>query len=174
MGIKMDAYKIIKRYKIYNDYMEYNLNAALDIASIRANDDYLEYTNPVVIEIPIIQVDVILNYIISEMGIKSDIPNIKFILYELLIDSFIYNRVEYGNFNDYLEMVNNIDIDLNENELINKYTNESIVIDYSKRFNIMITNFYMYHHNLLVDIDNDSQVIYMGISGDYTAGILII
>lgn len=174
MGINMDAYKIIKRYKIYNDYMENNLNTALDIASIRANDDCLEYNNPVVIEIPIIQVDVILNYIISEMGIKSDIPNIKFILYELLIDGFIYNRVDYGNVNDYLEMVNNIDIDLNENELINKYTNESIVIDYSKRFNIMITNFYMYHHNLLVDIDNDSQVIYMGISGDYTAGILII
>lgn len=170
----MDAYKIIKRYKIYNDYMENNLNTALDIASIRANDDYLEYNNPIVIEIPIIQVDVILNYIISEMGIKSDIPNIKFILYELLIDGFIYNRVEYGNVNDYLEMVNNIDIDLNENELVNKHTNESIVIDYSKRFNILITNFYMYHHNLLVDIDNDSQIIYMGISGDYTAGILII
>lgn len=174
MDIDMELNAICGKYTIYNDHMENNLNEGLDIANIRATEDYLEYNTPLIIEVPIYQVDVIINYIISEMNILSDIPNIQFIIYELLIDGFIYNRIEYGNVNDYIEMVNNIDMDLNECELINKHINTHVVIDYSKTFNKLITDFYLYHDNLLVGINTDSQVLYLGISGNYVAGLIII
>jgi hypothetical protein len=163
---------LYKYYVVHNDYMKTNIEEVLSNVLNNANE-----INPIIISVNLESVTCLLDYIISNMEIEYIDDKLRLIVYEVLIDMYIYTKVELGNMIDFNRSAVTVDVDLQNNKLINRYIRDSkVLIDYSNEYIKLLSSFYNVHEELLnkVDIRDDAEVVYVGMLGNHIANILII
>lgn len=161
-----------KHYLVYNDFMKTNIEEVLSNVLNNA-----EEINPIIINVNLESVMTLIDCIITNLELEYTNDDLRLIVYEVLIEMYIYTKVELGNINDFTRSGITIDIDLQNNKLISKYTrNGKILIDYSNEFIKLLKHFYVIHDELLnsVEISEDMDIVYIGMTGNHIANILII
>lgn len=161
-----------KHYLVYNDFMKTNIEEVLSNVLNNAVE-----INPIIINVNLESVMTLLDCIITNLELEYNNDDLRLIVYEVLIEMYIYTKVELGNINDFTRSGITIDIDLQNNNLISKYTrNGKILIDYSNEFIKLLKHFYTIHDELLnsVEISEEVDIVYVGMTGNHIANILII
>ncbi len=161
-----------KHYLVYNDFMKTNIEEVLSNVLNNA-----EEINPIIININLESVMTLIDCIITNLELEYTNDDLRLIVYEVLVEMYIYTKVELGNINDFTRSGITIDIDLQNNKLISRYTrNGKILIDYSNEFIKLLKHFYVIHDELLnsVEISEEMDIVYIGMTGNHIANILII
>lgn len=161
-----------KHYLVYNDFMKTNIEEVLSNVLNNA-----EEINPIIININLESVMTLIDCIITNLELEYTNDDLRLIVYEVLVEMYIYTKVELGNINDFTISGITIDIDLQNNKLISRYTrNGKILIDYSNEFIKLLKHFYVIHDELLnsVEISEEMDIVYIGMTGNHIANILII
>ena len=161
-----------KHYLVYNDFMKTNIEEVLSNVLNNA-----EEINPIIINVNLESVMTLIDCIITNLELEYTNDDLRLIVYEVLVEMYIYTKVELGNINDFTRSGITIDIDLQNNKLISRYTrNGKILIDYSNEFIKLLKHFYVIHDELLnsVEISEDMDIVYIGMTGNHIANILII
>ena len=161
-----------KHYLVYNDFMKTNIEEVLSNVLNNA-----EEINPIIINVNLESVMTLIDCIITNLELEYTNDDLRLIVYEVLVEMYIYTKVELGNINDFTRSGITIDIDLQNNKLISKYTrNGKILIDYSNEFIKLLKHFYVIHDELLnsVEISEEMDIVYIGMTGNHIANILII
>lgn len=161
-----------KHYLVYNDFMKTNIEEVLSNVLNNA-----EEINPIIINVNLESVMTLIDCIITNLELEYTNDDLRLIVYEVLVEMYIYTKVELGNINDFTRSGITIDIDLQNNKLISRYTrNGKILIDYSNEFIKLLKHFYIIHDELLnsVEISEEMDIVYIGMTGNHIANILII
>lgn len=161
-----------KHYLVYNDFMKTNIEEVLSNVLNNA-----EEINPIIINVNLESVMTLIDCIITNLELEYTNDDLRLIVYEVLVEMYIYTKVELGNINDFTRSGITIDIDLQNNKLISRYTrNGKILIDYSNEFIKLLKHFYVIHDELLnsVEISEEMDIVYIGMTGNHIANILII
>lgn len=161
-----------KHYLVYNDFMKTNIEEVLSNVLNNA-----EEINPIIINVNLESVMTLIDCIITNLELEYNNDDLRLIVYEVLVEMYIYTKVELGNINDFTRSGITIDIDLQNNKLISRYTrNGKILIDYSNEFIKLLKHFYVIHDELLnsVEISEEMDIVYIGMTGNHIANILII
>lgn len=161
-----------KHYFVYNDFMKTNIEEVLSNVLNNAIE-----INPIVINVNLESVTTLIDCIITNIELDYINDDLRLIIYEVLIEMYIYTKMELGNINDFTLSGITIDIDLQNNKLISKYTRSSkILIDYSNEFIRLLKHFYIVHDDLLnsVEVSEEVDIVYIGMTGNHIANILII
>ena len=161
-----------KHYLVYNDFMKTNIEEVLSNVLNNA-----EEINPIIINVNLESVMTLIDCIITNLELEYNNDDLRLIVYEVLVEMYIYTKVELGNINDFTRSGITIDIDLQNNKLISRYTrNGKILIDYSNEFIKLLKHFYVIHDELLnsVEISEEMDIVYIGMTNNHIANILII
>lgn len=161
-----------KHYFVYNDFMKTNIEEVFSNVLNNAIE-----INPIVINVNLESVTTLIDCIITNIELDYINDDLRLIIYEVLIEMYIYTKMELGNINDFTLSGITIDIDLQNNKLISKYTRSSkILIDYSNEFIRLLKHFYIVHDDLLnsVEVSEEVDIVYIGMTGNHIANILII
>lgn len=161
-----------KHYLVYNDFMKTNIEEVL--SNVLNNTEEI---NPIIINVNLESVMTLIDCIITNLELEYTNDDLRLIVYEVLVEMYIYTKVELGNINDFTRSGITIDIDLQNNKLISRYTrNGKILIDYSNEFIKLLKHFYVIHDELLnsVEISEEMDIVYIGMTGNHIANILII
>lgn len=161
-----------KHYLVYNDFMKTNIEEVL--SNVLNNTEEI---NPIIINVNLESVMTLIDCIITNLELEYTNDDLRLIVYEVLVEMYIYTKVDLGNINDFTRSGITIDIDLQNNKLISRYTrNGKILIDYSNEFIKLLKHFYVIHDELLnsVEISEEMDIVYIGMTGNHIANILII
>lgn len=163
---------LYKHFTVYNDFMKTNIEEV--VSDVLHNSKEI---NPIIININIESIIGVVDYIILNMELDYIDDLLRLIVYEVLIDMYIYTKLELGNINDFIRSGITIDIDLQNNKLVNKYTRSSnILIDYTDECIRLLTQFYTIHDELInsVEHNDDATIVYVGMTSNHISNILII
>ena len=119
----------------------------------------------------------LLDCIITNLELDYTDADLRMIIYEVLVELYIYTKAELGNINDFTRAGITVDIDLQNNKLISKYTRDGkVLIDYSNEYIKLLKHFYIIHDELLnsVEVSDEVEIVYIGMTGNHIANILII
>lgn len=170
MKIKLE--NLYKHYTVYNEYMKVNIEEV--ISDVLNNNTDI---NPIIITININNVVGVLDCIITNLELDYSDDKLRVIIYEVLIDMYLYTKKELGNVNDFTRAGVTVDVDLQNNKLLSNYIRDSkVLIDYSNEYIKALTHFYMVHDELLngIESSDDSDIVYVGMTSKHIANILII
>lgn len=163
---------LYKYYTVYNTFMKTNIEEVLSDVLNNA-----EEINPIIINVSLESIFGVIDCIITNMELEYTDDKLRLIIYEVLVDMYIYTKMELGNINDFTRSGITVDVDLQSNKLISEYTRSSkILIDYSNEYIKLLQQFYIVHDELVnsVDMNDDASIVYVGMSGGYISNILII
>lgn len=163
---------LYKYYTVYNTFMKTNIEEVLSDVLNNA-----EEINPIIINVSLESIFGVIDCIITNMELEYIDDKLRLIIYEVLVDMYIYTKMELGNINDFTRSGITVDVDLQSNKLISEYTRSSkILIDYSNEYIKLLQQFYIVHDELVnsVDMNDDASIVYVGMSGGYISNILII
>ncbi len=163
---------LYKYYTVYNDFMKTNIEEVLSIVLNNAIE-----INPIIVSINLESVLGLIDCIITNLELEYVNDNLRLIVYEVLVDMYIYTKLELGNINDFTRAGVTIDVDLQSNKLISEYTRESrVLIDYSNEYIKLLKHFYIIHDELInsVETRDDMDIVYVGMTSNHIANILII
>lgn len=170
--MKTKLENIHKHYLVYNDFMKTNIEEVL--SNVLNNTVEI---NPIIISINLESVMTLLDCIITNLELDYTDADLRMIIYEVLVELYIYTKAELGNINDFTRAGITVDIDLQNNKLISKYTRDSkVLIDYSNEYIKLLKHFYIIHDELLnsVEVSDEVEIVYIGMTGNHIANILII
>lgn len=163
---------LYKYYTVYNTFMKTNIEEVLSDVLNNA-----EEINPVIINVSLESIFGVIDCIITNMELEYIDDKLRLIIYEVLVDMYIYTKMELGNINDFTRSGITVDVDLQSNKLISEYTRSSkILIDYSNEYIKLLQQFYIVHDELVnsIDMNDNASIVYVGMSGGYISNILII
>ena len=163
---------LYKYYTVYNTFMKTNIE---DVLSDVLNN--AEEINPIIINVSLESIFGVIDCIITNMELEYIDDKLRLIIYEVLVDMYIYTKMELGNINDFTRSGITVDVDLQSNKLISEYTRSSkILIDYSNEYIKLLQQFYIVHDELVnsIDMNDNASIVYVGMSGGYISNILII
>lgn len=163
---------LYKHYTVYNDFMKTNIEEVLS----NVHNNGLDY-NPIIVSINLESIQGLIDCIITNLELDYTDDKLRLIVYEVLIDMYVYTKIELGNINDFTSAGVTIDIDLQNNKLISNYTrNSKILIDYSNAYLNLLKQFFNIHEELIngIDVRDGVDIVYVGMTGNHIANILII
>lgn len=163
---------LYKYYTVYNTFMKTNIEEVLSDVLNNA-----EEINPIIINVSLESIFGVIDCIITNMELEYTDDKLRLIIYEVLVDMYIYTKMELGNINDFTRSGITVDVDLQSNKLISEYTRSSkILIDYSNEYIKLLQQFYIVHDELVnsIDMNDNASIVYVGMSGGYISNILII
>lgn len=163
---------LYKYYTVYNTFMKTNIEEVLSDVLNNA-----EEINPIIINVSLESIFGVIDCIITNMELEYIDDKLRLIIYEVLVDMYIYTKMELGNINDFTRSGITVDVDLQSNKLISEYTRSSkILIDYSNEYIKLLQQFYIVHDELVnsIDMNDNASIVYVGMSGGYISNILII